>query len=82
MEEHEKPYHPSQLTRFRQRIGPERLERIMEAIVGKLRDAGVVKGEIVACDATFIKAYSKRDPKDDSRGYSDPDARVGRAEKS
>jgi transposase len=81
MEEHEKPYHPSQLTRFRQRIGPERLERIMEAIVGKLRDAGVVKGEIVACDATFIKAYSKRDPKDDSRGYSDPDARVGRAEK-
>jgi transposase len=81
IEEHEKPYHPSQLTRFRQRVGPERLERIMETIVGRLRDAGVVKGEIVACDATFIKAYSKRDPKDDSRGYSDPDARVGRAEK-
>jgi hypothetical protein len=33
----------------------------MEAIVGGLRDAGAVKGEIVACDATFIKAYSKRD---------------------
>jgi transposase len=81
IEEHEKPYHPSQLTRFRQRVGPERLERIMETIVGRLRDAGVVKGDIVACDATFIKAYSKRDPKDDSRGYSDPDARVGRAEK-
>jgi transposase len=61
IEEHEKPYHPSQLTRFRQRIGPERLERIMETIVGRLRDAGAVKGEIVACDATFIKAYSKRD---------------------
>jgi transposase len=76
VEEHEKPYHPSQLTRFRQRVGPERLERIMETIVGRLRDAGVVKGEIVACDATFVKAYSKRDPKDDSRGYSDPDARV------
>jgi transposase len=81
IEEHEKPYHPSQLTRFRQRVGPERLERIMETIVGRLRDAGVVKGDIVVCDATFIKAYSKRDPKDDSRGYSDPDARVGRAEK-
>jgi hypothetical protein len=53
----------------------------METIVGRLRDAGVVKGEIVACDATFVKAYSKRDPKDDSRGYSDPDARVGRAGK-
>ena len=35
----------------------------------------------MVCDATFIKAYSKRDPKDDSRGYSDPDARVGRIEK-
>jgi IS5 family transposase len=82
IEEHEEPYHPSQMSRFRQRIGPERLERIMEAIVGKLRDAGVIKGEIVVCDATFIKAYSKRDPKDDSRGYSDPDARVGKAEKT
>jgi len=81
VEKHEKPYHPSQLTRFRRRVSPERLERIMETIVGRLRDAGVVKGEIVACDATFVKAYSKRDPKDDSRGYSDPDARVGRAGK-
>jgi len=61
IEEHEKPYHPSQLTRFRQRVGPERLEAIMEYILARLRDAGAVKGEIVACDATFIKAYSKRD---------------------
>ena len=82
IEEYEKPYHPSQLTRFRQRIGPERLERIMENVVGRLRDTGVIKGEIIVCDATFIKAYSRRDPKDASRGYSDPDARVGRAEKA
>jgi len=81
VEEHEKPYHPSQLTRFRQRVGPERLEAIMEYILARLRDAGVVKGEIVVCDAAFIKAYSKRNPNDDSRGYSDPNARVGRAEK-
>jgi len=81
IEEHEKPYHPSQMSRFRQRIGPERLERLMGDLVGRLRDAGAVKGKIVACDATFIQAYSKRDPKDDSRGYSDPDARVGRAGK-
>jgi hypothetical protein len=81
IEEHEKPYHPSQITRFRQHIGPERLERIMETIVDRLRDAGAVKGEIVACDATFIKAYSKRDPRDDSKGYSDQEARVGRAGK-
>jgi hypothetical protein len=55
-EEHEKPYHPSQLTRFRQRIGPERLKSIMEHILARLKDAGTVKGEIVVCDATFIKA--------------------------
>jgi len=79
IEGYEKPYHPSQLTRFRQRMGPERLENIMETILNRLRDAGVVKGEIIACDATFIKAYSKRDPKDDSKGYSDPEARAGRA---
>jgi len=67
IEDYEKPY-PSQLTRFRQRIGPERLEGIMDSILGKLRDAGVIKGEVIACDATFVKAYSKRDPHDDSRG--------------
>jgi len=46
------------------------------------RNTGVVNGEIVVCDATFIKAYSKRDLKDDSKGYSDPEARVGRAGKT
>jgi IS5 family transposase len=29
-------------------------------------------------DATFIKAYSKRDPRQNSRGSSDSEARVGR----
>jgi transposase len=82
IEEYEKPYHPSQLTRFRQRIGPKKLEEIMNNILVKLKDAGIIKGKIIACDTTFIKAYSKRDPKDDSRGYSDPDARVGRAGKT
>jgi IS5 family transposase len=82
IEEHEKPYHPHHLTRFRQRVVPERLERIMENRVGRLRNAGVIKGEIIVCDATFIKAYSKRDPMDDSGGYCDPDARVGRSGKT
>ena len=54
---------------------------IMEYILARLRDAGVIEGEIIVCDATFIKAYSRRDLKDDSRGYSDPDARVGRADR-
>lgn len=76
------PYHPSQFTRFRNRVGPERLERIMSGIMGELVDAGVIKGETVVMDATFIKAYSKRDPHDNSRGSSDINARVGRSGKT
>jgi hypothetical protein len=30
-------------------------------------------------DASFIKAWSTRDPLDNQKGYSDPEARVGRA---
>lgn len=29
IEKHEKPYHPSQLTRFRNKVGPESLEAVM-----------------------------------------------------
>jgi len=36
IEEHEKPYHPSQLTRFRDRVGPERLEDIMNSLLEEL----------------------------------------------
>jgi transposase len=43
IEDYKKPYHPSQLTRFRQRIGPERLEAIMEYILARLKDAGAVR---------------------------------------
>jgi len=35
IKEHEKPYHLSQITRFRQRIGPEKLE-YMEALLADL----------------------------------------------
>ena len=78
VEAEQKPYNPSQLTRFRKRVGPERLEKIMNMIIGELVEGGVIDGETVVMDATFIKAYSKRDPHDNRRGSSDPDARVGR----
>ena len=78
IEEREKPYHPSQLTRFRNRVGPERLERIIAGLVEELIQGGLIRGETVAMDATFIKAYSKRNLQDNRRGTSDPDARVGR----
>jgi len=78
IEEQEKPYHPSQLTRFRSRVGPERLETIIAGLVEELIEGGIIQGEMVAMDATFIKAYSKRDSHDNRRGASDPDALVGR----
>lgn len=78
IEEEERPYHPSQLTRFRKRVGPERLEEIMNSLVEELVEGGVIQGETVSLDATFVEAYSKRNPADNSQGYSDPDARVGR----
>lgn len=78
IEEHEKPYHPSQLSRFRNRVGPDRLEGVMNRLLGELVEGGVIKGETLALDATFIKAWSRRDPADDSIGFSDPESRVGR----
>ena len=69
IEDHEKPYHPSQLTRFRNRVGPERLEGIMNGLLEELAVGEVINGEILAMDATFIKAWSRRDPADDGRGF-------------
>ena len=78
IEDHDRPYHPSQITRFRRNVGPERLEGIMNNLVEELVEGGVIRGATVAMDATFIKALSKRDLQDNSRGYSDLDAKVGR----
>ena len=78
IETQEKPFHPSQLTRFRNRVGVERLESIMNALIGELIQKRIIKGKKVVFDATFVKAYSKRDIHDNSKGGSDPEARVGR----
>ena len=78
IEPHEKPYHPSKMTLFRDKVGPERLEGIMNSLVEELVMSGITKGDSMAHDATFIKAWSKRDPSDDRHGFSDPESRVGR----
>ena len=82
IEDRERPYHPSQISRFRRNVGPERLEGIVKDLVEELVEGGVIEGETVAMDATFIEAYSRRDSHDDRRGYSDLDARVGRDDRS
>jgi hypothetical protein len=50
----------------------------MNKLLKELVEAGLIDAETVVFDATFVKAYSRRDPHDNSRGKSDPEARVGR----
>ncbi|MDP6459321.1 MAG: hypothetical protein QF829_00845 [Candidatus Hydrothermarchaeota archaeon] len=52
----------------------------MSRLVGELVEGGVIRGDTVAMDATFIKAHSRRDPREGDQGYSDPEAQVGRTE--
>jgi len=68
IEDHEKPYHSSQLTRFRRKVGSDRLEGIVKRLAQELVEDGVMDGETVTMDATFIKAWSRRNPKDSSHG--------------
>ncbi len=50
----------------------------MNKLLQELLTGGVISGETIALDATFIKAYSRRDPHNNKLGKSDPEARVGR----
>jgi hypothetical protein len=81
IEENEPPYGIAVLSRFRSRVGPERLMRIVDHAVEVLVKKRRIKGEALALDSTFIKAYSRRSL-DNRMGYSDPESRVGRAVKA
>jgi hypothetical protein len=75
----EKGYTRSVLSRFIRKVGETRLISIIEEKVVKLlkrNDAGDVDSVF---DASFIKAWSTRDPLDSQTGHSDKEARVGRA---
>jgi len=54
----------------------------MNKLLKELLKRGIINGETVVLDATFVKAYSRRDPHENSRGKSDPEARVGRKGKT
>ena len=74
----ERGYPRSVLSRFTRLVGAERLRRMIdEKVVMLLRRSGVREVDVVL-DASFIKAWSIRHPHDSRKGYSDPDARVGR----
>jgi len=68
--------HPSTWTRFRQRVGSAILQLILGDLLRQLKKTRVHKASIIAMDPTFIKAYSKRDPKNNTVGFSDPEARL------
>lgn len=51
---------------------------MIESIPYVLTGIGIIKGETLAMDAIFIKAWSRRDMADDSHGYSDSESRVGK----
>ncbi len=74
----EPAYGRTVLSRFNQRLGARRLRRIVNKQVKKLLKKHIAKPRIVAMDATFIKAYSRRNI-NNRTGFSDPEARVGRA---
>ena len=63
---------------FTRRVGAETLQLIIEdKVIMLLRRSGVDEVDVVL-DASFIKAWSIRNPADNQTGLSDPDARVGR----
>jgi transposase len=74
----ERGYPRSVLSRFTRLVGAERLRRIIDEKVVMLLSRSEVEEVDAVLDASFIKAWSIRHPRDSRRGFSDPDARVGR----
>ena len=72
-------YPRSVLSRFIRKVGEGNLTRIIEEKVVKLLKRNNATEVDTVFDASFIKAWSTRDPLNNQRGYSDLEARVGRA---
>jgi transposase len=78
----EASYPRSVLCRFTRKIGENTVNKIIdEKVVGLLKNIRTKDVDVVL-DASFIKAWSTRDPKDNQTGYSDKEARVGRTGRS
>jgi hypothetical protein len=68
----------SVLSRFSGKVGEDKLTKIIEEKVVKLLKQNSVEEVDAVFDASFIKAWSIRNPTDNQTGYSDMEARVGR----
>jgi Transposase DDE domain len=74
----EAAYPRSVLSRFTRKVGEDNLNKIIdEKVISLLKNSPAREVDIVL-DASFIKAWSTRDPIDNKAGYSDAEARVGR----
>ena len=75
----EAAYPRSVLSRFTRMVGEDNLNKIIyEKVISLLKSSQIKEVDIVL-DASFIKAWSTRDPIDNQTGDSDLEARVGRA---
>jgi transposase len=78
----EAAYSRSVLSRFTRKVGEDNINIIIdEKVVELLKCNGTHEVDVVL-DASFIKAWSTRDPIDNQTGYSDKEARVGRTGRS
>jgi hypothetical protein len=75
----EKGYTRSVLSRFIRKIGEDNLNKIIDEKVIKLLKSNAARNVDTVLDASFIKAWSTRHPTDSQTGFSDAEARVGRA---
>jgi len=78
----EPAYPRSVLSRFIRKVGEDNLTKIIEEKVVKLLTSNDARIVDVALDASFAKAWSTRHPLDNKKGFSDGDARVGRADRT
>ena len=72
-------YPRSVFSRFIRKVGEDNLTRIIEEKVVKLLKRNDAKDVDAVLDISFMKAWSTRHPMDNKKGYSDMEARVGRA---
>jgi hypothetical protein len=78
----ETAYSRSVLSRFSGKVGEDKLTKIIEEKFVKLLKQKGAKEVDPVFDASFIKAWSTRDPIDNQAGYLHKEARVGRTVRS
>ena len=81
IEANEPPYGIAVLSRFRSKVGPERLARIVDQTVEVLVKKGRIKGRSLSVGFNLHQSVQRRNL-DNRTGYSDPESRIGRAVKA